>query len=138
MVTGWQKINDKDYYFNESGAMVKNTWVGNYYLQEDGCMATNTWIGNYYVDSNGLWTPDQWIVSNGKYWYRHQDGSYTINDFEVINGQTYYFDANGYMVTGWQKINDKDYYFNESGVMVTDAWIGNYYVDSNGVWDSTK
>ena len=138
MVTGWQKINDKDYYFNESGAMVTDAWVGNYYLQEDGSMATNTWIGNYYVDFNGLWTPDQWIVSNGKYWYRHQDGSYTINDFEVINGQTYYFDANGYMVTGWQKINDKDYYFNESGAMVKDAWIGNYYVDSNGVWDSTK
>ena len=138
MVTGWQKINDKDYYFNESGAMVTDAWVGNYYLQQDGSMATNTWIGNYYVDSNGLWTPDQWIVSNGKYWYRHQDGSYTINDFEVINGQTYYFDGNGYMVTGWQKINDKDYYFNESGAMVKDAWIGNYYVDSNGLWDSTK
>ena len=138
MVTGWQKINDKDYYFNESGAMVTDAWVGNYYLQEDGSMATNTWIGNYYVDSNGLWTLDQWIVSNGKYWYRHQDGSYTINDFEIINGQTYYFDGNGYMVTGWQKINDKDYYFNESGAMVTDAWVGNYYVDSNGVWDSTK
>ena len=42
------------------------------------------------------------------------------------------------MVTGWQKINDKDSYFNESGAMVKDAWIGNYYVDSNGVWDSTK
>ena len=138
MATGWQKINGKDYYFNESGAMVTDAWVGNYYLQEDGSMATNTWIGNYYVDSNGLWTPDQWIVSNGKYWYRHQDGSYTINDFEIINGQTYYFDDNGYMVTGWQKINDKDYYFNESGAMVKDAWIGNYYVDSNGVWDSTK
>ena len=138
MATGWQKINGKDYYFNESGAMVTDAWVGNYYLQEDGSMATNTWIGNYYVDSNGLWTPDQWIVSNGKYWYRHQDGSYTINDFEIINGQTYYFDDNGYIVTGWQKINDKDYYFNESGAMVKDAWIGNYYVDSNGVWDSTK
>ena len=121
MVTGWQKIKDKDYYFNESGAMVTDAWVGNYYLQQDGSMATNTWIGNYYVDSNGLWTPDQWIVSNGKYWYRHQDGSYTINDFEIINGQTYYFDGNGFMVTGWQKINNKDYYFNESGAMAKNA-----------------
>ena len=138
MVTGWQKINDKDYYFNKSGAMVTDAWVGNYYLQEDGSMATNTWIGNYYVDSNGLWTPDQWIVSNGKYWYRHQDGSYTINDFEVINDQTYYFDANGYMVTGWQKINDKDYYFNESGAMATNTWIGNYHVDADGKWDLTR
>ena len=132
MVTGWQKINDKDYYFNESGAMVTDAWVGNYYLQQDGSMAINTWIGNYYVDSNGLWTPDQWIVSNGKYWYRHQDGSYTINDFEVINDLTYYFDGNGYMVTGWQKINDKDYYFNESGAMVKNTWVGNYYLQEDG------
>lgn len=138
MVTGWQKINDKDYYFNESGAMVTDAWVGNYYLQQDGSMATNTWIGNYYVDSNGLWTPDQWIVSNGKYWYRHQDGSYTINDFEIINGQTYYFDGNGFMVTGWQKINNKDYYFNESGAMATNTWIGNYHVDADGKWDLTR
>ena len=132
MVTGWQKINDKDYYFNESDAMVTDAWVGNYYLQQDGSMAINTWIGNYYVDSNGLWTPDQWIVSNGKYWYRHQDGSYTINDFEVINDLTYYFDGNGYMVTGWQKINDKDYYFNESGAMVKNTWVGNYYLQEDG------
>ena len=138
MVTGWQKINDKDYYFNESGAMVTDAWVGNYYLQQDGSMATNKWIGNYYVDSNGLWTPDQWIVSNGKYWYRHQDGSYTINDFEIINGQTYYFDGNGFMVTGWQKINDKDYYFNESGAMATNTWIGNYHVGADGKWDLTR
>ena len=43
------------YYFNGSGAMVKNAWVGNYYLQNDGTMATNTWIGNYYVGSDGCW-----------------------------------------------------------------------------------
>ena len=55
--------------------------------------------------------------TNG-WWYKHQDGSYTKNDFEVILGQTYYFDSNGYMVTGSQKTNEKDYYFNASGAMV--------------------
>lgn len=55
MVTGWQKINGKDYYFNESGAMVTDAWVGNYYLQQDGSMATNTWIGNYHVGADGKW-----------------------------------------------------------------------------------
>ena len=133
MVTGWQKINDKDYYFNESGAMVTDAWVGNYYLQQDGSMATNKWIGNYYVDSNGLWTPDQWIVSNGKYWYRHSDGSYTINNFENISGQTYYFDAYGYMVTGWRIINGQWYFFNNSGSMVKNQWVGNYYLKSDGI-----
>lgn len=49
---------------------------------------------------------------------RDTNGSYTKNDFEVILGQTYYFDSNGYMVTGFQKINGKDHYFNASGAMV--------------------
>ena len=62
--------------------------VNNYYFEDDGKMATSKWIGNYYVDSNGRYTPDQWVLNNGKYWYRHQDGSYTKNDFEVIQGQT--------------------------------------------------
>ena len=38
-------------------------------------MVTSKWIGKYYVDSNGLYTPDKWVLTNRKYWYRHQDGS---------------------------------------------------------------
>ena len=131
MLTGWQVIQGKWYYFNGSGVMVKNSWVGNYYLQNDGTMAINTWIGNYYVDSNGLWQQDRWI-HNGKWWYRHGDGSYTKNDFEVINGQTYYFDQDGYMVTGWKSLNDTYYFFDASGAMVKNRWIGNYYLLGDG------
>lgn len=45
----------------------------------------------------------------------------------------------GKMNTGWQIIDGKWYYFNEEsdgkkGALVTDAWIGKYYVDENGVW----
>lgn len=94
-------------------------------------MATNTWIGNYYVDSNGLWQQDRWI-HNGKWWYRHGDGSYTKNDFEVINGQTYYFDQDGYMVTGWISLNGTYYFFDASGAMVKNRWIGNYYLLGDG------
>ncbi len=43
------------------------------------------------------------------------------------------------MYTGWQLIDEKWYYFNEAsdekkGTLMTDTWIGNYYVDENGVW----
>ena len=58
MVTGWQKIDAKWYYFFGSGAMVSSRWVGNYYLQEDGSMAVSKWIGQYYVDENGVWQPN--------------------------------------------------------------------------------
>lgn len=57
MVTGWQKIDGKWYYFAKSGAMQKGKWVGNYWLGSDGVMATDAWVDNdkYYVDKNGKW-----------------------------------------------------------------------------------
>lgn len=76
-----------------------------------------------------------WLVSNNKWWYRHDDGSYTTSDFETINGQVYYFDASGYMVTGWYKVNGTWYYFTTSGARYSgwaylwDTW---YYMDTDG------
>ena len=133
MATGWRVIKDQWYYFNDSGIMVRSQWIGNYYLQEDGTMATNKWIGSYYVGSDGMWQPSRWLKTNGKWWYRHSDGSYTINNFENISGQTYYFDAYGYMVTGWRVINGQWYFFNNSGSMVKNQWVGNYYLKSDGI-----
>ncbi len=53
MVTGWKKINNKDYFFNDSGFMVKDTWQGAYYLGSDGVMLINAFTKDgYYV---GLW-----------------------------------------------------------------------------------
>ncbi|MGJ0962296.1 hypothetical protein ACR75P_11495 [Faecalicoccus pleomorphus] len=49
-------------------------------------------------------------------------------------GQRYYFNNAGYMLTGWQLIEGKYYYFDASGAMAKDTWIGDYYVDKNGVW----
>ena len=133
MATGWRVIKDQWYYFNDSGIMVRSQWIGNYYLQEDGTMATNKWIGSYYVGSDGMWQLSRWLKTNGKWWYRHSDGSYTINNFENISGQTYYFDAYGYMVTGWRVINGQWYFFNNSGSMVKNQWVGNYYLKSDGI-----
>lgn len=72
----------------------------------------------------------QWIqATDGRWWYKHTDGTYTKNNWEYINGNWYYFDGNGWMVTGWIKIsyagqyNNKPYwnYFNTNGEFVTDS-----------------
>lgn len=68
--------------------------------------------------------------SNAKgWWWQYSNGSYVTNDFVEVNGNTYYFKADGYMATGWQKIETKSedgsytwkdwYYFNSNGAMVT-------------------
>ena len=129
---GWQEIDQEMYYFNESGILQCDQWIDNHYVGLDGRMAKNQWINDRYVDSNGLWQQNSWI-NNGKWSYRYGDGTYAQNKFEVINGSTYYFDADGYMVTGWSTIESNWYYFNASGCMVTNAWVGNYYLGSDGV-----
>lgn len=127
MKTGWLYWNDRWYYLGgvNDGAMktgwqkVNNLW---YYMYDSGEMAANTWIGEYYVNADGAWDPNRkpaaWIQEpSGSWWYRHEDGSYTTDNWETIDGKTYYF--------------------NESGWMLADRWVGNIglggsYVDGSG------
>ena len=75
-----------------------------------------------------------WIQSNGRWWYKHADGSYTTNDWEKINGVWYRFDNSGWMQTGWVK-DGSWYYLDGSGAMKT-GWLkdnGNwYYLQDSG------
>ena len=110
---GWQTINDKLYYFNQWGRMVSG-WT----------LISGNW---YYFDVNdGM--QKGWILDN-----------------------SYYLDENGVMLSGWQNIDGDDYFFNgsgyklrncwvgnnyllEDGKMAKDQWIGDCYVDENGLW----
>lgn len=162
----WYTSNGKKYYLHDNSAAYQNEWLKAdgkwYYFQSDSTMATDTWIDNYYVDASGVWIPskekptDKWITSGNRKWYRHADGSYTKNDWELINGKYYRFDNDGWMVTGWKKINDtwyymdkttgerygegwhwidgNCYYMNANGEMAADTWIDGYYVDASGKW----
>lgn len=38
------------------------------------------------------------------------------------------------MKAGWTQIGSTWYYGNSDGSMVKDGWVGNYYMDKNGVW----
>ena len=138
MITGWKQVETDWYYFTGSGIMASNQWMGNYYFEESGAMATNKWIGKYYVGADGLYRPAKWIQQNNRWWYRHQDGSYTKNNFEYIDGHWYYFDSNGYMITGWKQVKNVWYYFTGSGIMASNQWIGNYYFEASGAMATNK
>ncbi|MDD6456295.1 MAG: hypothetical protein PUF59_06890, partial [Lachnospiraceae bacterium] len=140
---GWEQIQGKYYYFDAYGWMLANQWIGHYYLKSDGSMARSEWVENsrYYVDENGLWDQGKtgrWFQSGSRWWYRHcKDGSYTKNGWEPIDGTWYHFDSAGWMDTNKWIGN---YYVKSSGAMAKSEWVdgGRYYVDSKGVWDTTK
>lgn len=84
-----------------------------------------------YSHSNG-----SWIQSNGRWWYKHSDGSYTKNGWEKINETWYYFDSEGWMKTGWFNEHGNWYYLDASGAMKTGWYLISgswYYLNTSGV-----
>lgn len=84
-----------------------------------------------------------WLNQDGRWWYQHNDGGWTNDGWESIDGQWYKFDREGWMQTGWQPWgtdstgNAAWYYLTDSGAMARSTWVaganGQYYVDSTGV-----
>ena len=134
---GWQKINNKWYYFDASGRMqtgpiVDN--VGNYYLLNN----TGVWINQagwhnyydtwYYVKSNGM-LQTGWIQIANQWFYFYEFGVMASNQVAMIDGQKYFFDKNGVLHSriGWLKLDNSWYYFDANKTIIT-GWydINNY------------
>ena len=76
-----------------------------------------------------------WQKSGEKYWYRLNDGMYPQATWYMIDGDWYWFGADGYIITNqWKTWKGKDYYFGEDGRMLTNTTTPDgYKVDANGV-----
>ena len=113
------KAERKDYY-NLSG------WYLEYPARKQADKKTDTEIKK--VEDSKASQAGNWIESDGRWWYKHADGSYTTNGWEQIKDKWYYFDQAGWMQTGWVKTGGTWYYLNKSGSMATD------WVKDNGTW----
>ena len=134
IVTGWEKISGKWYYFQFNGSMLSGTVAqGNdgkvYFLNNDGSMRTATgWVSEvyeegatdwYYINNSSGECAKGWKLINGKKYYFDQEWAYMRTGFQAINGNWYYFKDSGEMVTGSQTINGKPYVFDSNGVMIS-------------------
>ncbi len=83
-----------------------------------------------------------WIVNGTGWKFLKDSGEYAVNTWGYINGQWYYFDAEGNMVTGWYVVNGQWYYMNPAagalqGAMMT-GWIQDpaynawFYLNASG------
>ena len=100
--TGWSQTGNTWYLYDNEGNIVKNRWSGNYWLGSDGKMVTNSW------------------VDGGKY-YVGADGKWVSDALKP--GETR---------KGWTKAGSTWYFYNDKGNQVKNAWVGNYWIGSDG------
>lgn len=83
----------------------------------------------------GEWLKGKSKGNEDKWWYKHSDGSYTINNWELIDGKYYFFDEKGWMRTGWieSPYSHKWFYCYSNGEMAHDCEMYGYRFDSDGV-----
>ena len=145
MLTGFQKVGGKTYYFDSSGKMLLR-WKrinGRKYLFDpvDGHMHTGwEWVSEnnawYYLSPQTGYLLEGWLDYGGKKYYLAPVDFYAVTGWKYINGKWYFFDKkNCDMKTGWLSDSGKTYYLASNGVMVTGKQsIGGrtYNFDSSG------
>ena len=109
---GWYKqaYTGDWFYFNATGDMLTDQWVGDYYVGSDGAMWKNAWVGAYYVDGSGKKVTSKWLQLDGDWYYFKADGTLKKNAWEG------------------------DYYLGPQGKMLRNQWVGEYYVGDDGKW----
>ena len=84
----------------------------------------------------------EWVqLEGGEFWQRQYveaDGSFPVSTWQQIDGNWYYFDANGYTVTGWRFIDNNWRYFETSGVMLSNLVCNGGHLDNDGLWVTDK
>ena len=108
---GWTQVGNTWYYYNAQGNQVKNTWVGSYWLGSDGKMVTSGWVdgGKYYVGKQGWWV---------------KDAKKTVETTKSTTTTA--------KKSGWSKVGNTWYYYDAKGSQVKNAWIGSYWLGSDG------
>ena len=107
---GWLKQDDVWYYFVNGRLITGGIYDidGKTYGFTGGHLAKNTVVGSdytYYTDANGVIVKNTWEKINGEWFYFGANGR-MLTGIRVINGTTYYFTSPGHS-------SDDDYYYDD-------------------------
>ncbi len=101
-----------------SEAPVQNATEDNTDITEDIYLPDNDTADVQLYTEQGA---GSWRQTNGRWWFRFNDGTYAKGDIYTIAGNNYAFDQSGWMITGWYHYvwhsGDDWYYFNPDGKM---------------------
>ncbi len=109
MVTKKHIVTDgKRYYAQKSGVLAVNKWVGRYYFGKYAKALTSGWVGDRYVGSDGKYLKGLKKIGSYFYYFDDSDGKKVTNTSKAIQGNTFYFNAEG-RATGNSRLEDQYY-----------------------------
>ena len=136
MAMGFQKIDQKLYYFNQNGIKLEGSEeftivdIGNdsYGIEPDGSVVTDCFReykdNFYYFTMDGKMAWKQIIPIDDHLYYFGVYGTQVFDKMITLDGKKYYFDENGDMVKDqFLELDGKRYYFDENGRMAQRSLI---------------
>lgn len=80
--------------------------------------------------SRGVWRQDERGI-----WYSRSNGSYPKNEWCLIGGKWFHFDAEGYLTLGWFLSADGNWYYcNPNGTQIGEMFTGWLQDSADGYW----
>ena len=134
----WKVVEDKKYYYNESGQFVTGMQIiaqKLFYFDEGGALVIGKVEKNgktYYFTEEGAIT-GLFDIEGDRYYFSPIDYSMRVGLCNV-DGKKYFFDEDGKLRTGWIELSvgNKSYFSSDEGI-----WLGLQIIDGKTYWFGT-
>ena len=126
------------FYFDSNGYAIKSGWHqidGYWYYFDNFLYEGYCWRDGYYINGDGTQTysyTGSWCSDANGWWFADSSGWYPANQSQIIDGETYYFKADGYLATDMWLAPGPDY--NTPGE-AGNSWSCWLHVNSSGIVD---